>query len=182
MSHNGASLKSVGPAVEVQPFDEYGRRTYTLNTERGLLTVLQGITELTPQWCKVEAKGVVWDMRLATSSIPRDELHKILLEADRSEEESGGLQENRSVLFAGRDLWGGTAGVGSNAGRVSQSARLEGAVGAFASLHRTAFGPAVARRAEAHDATPVNTDSCQRSSRSFPPTACRVKFSKAFVR
>jgi tetratricopeptide (TPR) repeat protein len=78
VARNGATPKTVGPAMAIQPFDEYGRRMYTLNTERGPVKLIQGITELTPQWCKVEAKTVVWDMRLATSCIPRDELRKIL--------------------------------------------------------------------------------------------------------
>jgi hypothetical protein len=77
-AHNGMTLKSVGPALAIQPFDEFGRRMITLNTPRGPLKLLQGITELTPQWCKVEAKTTVWDMRLATTSIPRDQLYKIL--------------------------------------------------------------------------------------------------------
>ncbi len=76
--HTGLTLKAVGPAMAVQPFDEYGRRMYTLNTVHGPLKLVQGITELTPQWCSVEAKSLVWDMRLGTSSIPRDQLRKIL--------------------------------------------------------------------------------------------------------
>ena len=63
----------------VEPFDEFGRRIFTINTARGLVDVVQGITELTPQWTKVEGISHVWDMRIATSSIPRDTLQKILL-------------------------------------------------------------------------------------------------------
>lgn len=77
--HNGQIIRSVGPAVSVQPFDEYGRRTFTMYTVRGNVPIIQGITELTPRWTKVEGISHVWDMRMATSAIPRDVLHKIIL-------------------------------------------------------------------------------------------------------
>ncbi len=77
--HSGRSVRSVGPAMSVQPFDEFGRRTFTMYTVKGPVNIIQGITELTPRWAKVEGISHVWDMRIATNSIPRDVLHKILL-------------------------------------------------------------------------------------------------------
>jgi len=74
----GATVKIVGTAVRVEPFDEFGRRTYTMNSPHGPMPVFQGITELTPQWTRVEGLSHVWDMRLSTDSIPRDILRKIL--------------------------------------------------------------------------------------------------------
>jgi pimeloyl-ACP methyl ester carboxylesterase len=76
---NGLTIRSVGPAMRVQPFDKFGRRIFTMYTEKGPVDVIQGITELTPRWAKVEGITHVWDMRIATSSIPREELQKILL-------------------------------------------------------------------------------------------------------
>lgn len=73
------AVKAVGQSLKVTPFDEYGRRTFTFQTARGPVDVVQGITELTPQWAKVEGLKYAWDMRIATSSLPRDVLHKILL-------------------------------------------------------------------------------------------------------
>jgi len=78
MEH-GPTVRAVGPAVRITPFDEYGRRIYTFMTANGPVDVRQGITVLTPLWAKVEGESHVWDMRIATSSIPRDILHKILL-------------------------------------------------------------------------------------------------------
>ena len=75
----GSSIKTVGQPLRVSPFDEYGRRIFTMAMGRGPLDVIQGITELTPQWTKVEGISQVWDMRMATSSIPADTLLKILL-------------------------------------------------------------------------------------------------------
>ena len=77
--HNGQIIRSVGPAMRVQPFDEFGRRIFTMYTVKGPIDIIQGITELTPRWAKVEGISHVWDMRIATSSIPRDVLSKILL-------------------------------------------------------------------------------------------------------
>ncbi len=76
---SGASIQSVGQPMRIDPFDEFGRRIFTMATGKGPVDVVQGITELTPQWTKVEGISHVWDMRMATSSIPRDVLRKILL-------------------------------------------------------------------------------------------------------
>ena len=73
------AIKIVGQPLAIQPFDEFGRRIFTMATGQGPVDVIQGITELTPQWTKVEGISHVWDMRMATSSIPRDILQKILL-------------------------------------------------------------------------------------------------------
>src|SRR5262249_13286151 len=51
---------------------------------KGKVDVVQGITQITPVWCKVEAlqtNGItpfMWDMHLATTSIPRETLSEII--------------------------------------------------------------------------------------------------------
>ncbi len=75
---SGPSVKTIGPILRVTPFDEFGRRIFTMNTVRGPVDIIQGITELTPEWAKVEGITHVWDMRIATSNIPKDVLAKIL--------------------------------------------------------------------------------------------------------
>jgi len=74
----GPMVKSVGPAIRIQPFDEFGRRIFTFNTAGGPVEVIQGITLITPKWTKVEGISHIWDMRIATTSIPPDILRKIL--------------------------------------------------------------------------------------------------------
>lgn len=76
---NGAAIKSVGQPLRITPFDEFGRRIFSMVTPKGSVDIVQGITELTPHWAKVEGISHVWDMRIATSSIPRDTLQKILM-------------------------------------------------------------------------------------------------------
>ncbi|HWB00914.1 MAG TPA: PHB depolymerase family esterase [Pirellulales bacterium] len=83
VAHNGARVGMVGQILEVSPFDEFGRRVLKMRTSQGVLPVIQGITLLTPEWTKVEAlqqdgKSLVWEQRIATSSIPPSALEKIL--------------------------------------------------------------------------------------------------------
>lgn len=76
-------ISAVGPILNVAPFDEFGNRVFSMRGPNGRVDVIQGITEITPTYTKVEGllvdQSYKWDMRLSTSSIPRDVLTKILL-------------------------------------------------------------------------------------------------------
>ena len=55
-----------------------------MHSSKGRVDIVQGITEVTPLFTKVEGlqtidNAYIWDMRVATSSIPRDVLTKVLL-------------------------------------------------------------------------------------------------------
>ena len=73
----------VGPIIHVDRWDPFGRRKFTMQTNRGPLTVIQGITEVTPVWTKVQGlqsgTPYQWDMRIATTSIPRETLSAVLM-------------------------------------------------------------------------------------------------------
>ena len=93
----------LGPSIRITPFDEYGRRIYEMQTSDGPLAVVQGITELTHRYAKVETlqgpqRKVVWDMRIATSSIPRDKLAEILDTAVSKDKPDDWLQVVRLYL------------------------------------------------------------------------------------
>jgi predicted esterase len=79
---SGRTIGGVGPIVRITPFDEFGRRIFTMRGPDGNLDIVQGITEITPVYTKVEAVqgagNYIWTMRIATSSIPREILSKIL--------------------------------------------------------------------------------------------------------
>jgi pimeloyl-ACP methyl ester carboxylesterase len=81
----GRAISTVGQILEATPFDRFGRRTVRLMTPRGPVAVVQGITEITPDYTKVEGlaadRSYQWDMRLATSSIDHDTLSTILYQA-----------------------------------------------------------------------------------------------------
>src|SRR4029079_9826927 len=98
---------SIGRPLGITPFDKWGRRTYTMQTAGGPLPVVQGITEITPLYTKVEGlaggpKPVVWDMRIATSSIPRETLSAILANSVKSGDLEGRLQVVRLFLESER--------------------------------------------------------------------------------
>ncbi len=79
---SGRRVGGVGPIVKVTPFDEWGRRIFVMSTPKDNVEIIQGITLVTPNYCKVEGllggHSYVWDMRVATSSIPRTTLSKVL--------------------------------------------------------------------------------------------------------
>jgi predicted esterase/tetratricopeptide (TPR) repeat protein len=82
VASSGKRLGSIGVILGVTSFDKYGRRVYKLQTARGPLNIYQGITEITPTYTRVEGlvskSPIVWETRIATSSIPRTTLSEIL--------------------------------------------------------------------------------------------------------
>ncbi|MDA7977558.1 MAG: alpha/beta hydrolase-fold protein [Pirellulales bacterium] len=83
----GNVVAVVGAPMRVTEFDERGVRIFTMATDRGKLDVIQGITEITPRYAKLVAlegenrQRLLWDTRVATSSIPHDRLRRILYRA-----------------------------------------------------------------------------------------------------
>ena len=79
---SGQSVSTVGmPLRTPDPFDQYGHRTFSMLGPKGKpIDIVQGITEITPKWTKVEAiEGInhyIWTMKIATSSIPREQLSR----------------------------------------------------------------------------------------------------------
>lgn len=78
----GRPIHSVGPILRNDPFDEWGRRIFSMASLQGNVDLVQGITEITPKWTKLEAiqgeNSYVLTVRIATNSIPRDQLSRIL--------------------------------------------------------------------------------------------------------
>ncbi len=83
-SGGGVQIGSVGQFIKIGPWDEFGRRTVVMASGKGPITIVQGITEITPLYARVQGLHTsnvapyVWDMRIAMGSIPRDDLRKIL--------------------------------------------------------------------------------------------------------
>jgi pimeloyl-ACP methyl ester carboxylesterase len=79
---NGRRVASIGGIIAATPFDEFGRRILTQSTASGRLDVVQGITEITPRWTRVQGvltdNPLLLDMRLSTGAIPRDQLRTVL--------------------------------------------------------------------------------------------------------
>lgn len=104
----GGYVSAVGPSLGVTPFDEFGRRIYEMQTKTGPQAVIQGVTKITPWYAKVEAlrgsrpRTVVWDMRLATSSIPQATLAKIFARNVPRDDVEARLQVVRFYIDAER--------------------------------------------------------------------------------
>ena len=78
----GRRVAGMGAALEATPFDEFGRRILSLSTAGGRVDIVQGITEITPRWTRIEGivteNPVLLDMRLATTAVPRDVLRRVI--------------------------------------------------------------------------------------------------------
>lgn len=103
----GASLGVIGAPSSMTPFDEYGRRIIELPSDKGAIAVIQGVTEVTPVYTRVqglraEPRSYLWDMRLATSSLPRETLGRILSHAVPREDFDQRMQVVRLFLQAER--------------------------------------------------------------------------------
>ncbi len=77
VAQTGQVVKSVGPLLSAEPFDNYGRRIVYMSTAQGPTGIIQCITEITPLWVRVQGHTHVWDMRLATAAIPQETLAAI---------------------------------------------------------------------------------------------------------
>jgi predicted esterase len=78
----GRRVAGIGGVLTATPFDEHGRRILALATASGRVDVVQGITEITPRWVRIEGlqtgQPLQLDMRMATTSIPRDVLGRVI--------------------------------------------------------------------------------------------------------
>ena len=79
---NGRRIAAVGGLLEATPFDEFGRRILSMATSTGRVDLVQGITQITPRWVSLEGvvteQPLLLDMRVATTSIPRAELRRVI--------------------------------------------------------------------------------------------------------
>ncbi|MDR3182775.1 MAG: hypothetical protein LBT89_07640 [Planctomycetaceae bacterium] len=81
---DGARYRIIGTFQNNVPFDRYGRRLLEIRHIGGIEYAEQGITELTPYYLKItglrgDNKQRIWDMRIATDSVPREQITPILL-------------------------------------------------------------------------------------------------------
>jgi predicted esterase len=78
---NRMRVASVGPpAGELKQFDKHGRRNYPMRMATGVQNVVQVITEITPQFARVQALApYTWDTRVSTNTIDDTTLEKLLM-------------------------------------------------------------------------------------------------------
>ncbi len=107
VAERGGGIGRVGSRVRVTPFDEYGRRIYEMRSRDGVLSIVQGITQITPVYTKVQGlmgapRPIAWDSRIATSSIPREVLSRILATSVPREDIEARLQVVKLYLQSER--------------------------------------------------------------------------------
>jgi len=78
----GKTVGGIGPLMGVSPFNNYGQRVVTLRgTDGAPISIIQGITEINARYATIEAlRGnptYQWTSRIATSSIPADQLRNL---------------------------------------------------------------------------------------------------------
>ncbi len=103
---DGRRVAAVGGILETTPFDDRGRRTLSLMTGTGRIDIVQGITQVTPRWTSLETVAMerphLLDMRIATSSIPRDVLARVVEQAIDATDSDQRLRVVRLYLQADR--------------------------------------------------------------------------------
>lgn len=83
----GGTDPGIRGVLAITNFDRYGRRRFSFSTARGRVDVLQGITVLSPVYARLDvlrtrakSSSFTWDQRIATSSIPQDQLRAVLMQ------------------------------------------------------------------------------------------------------
>lgn len=84
VAQSGRRVASIGEILQTQDFDDWGRRVMTMSGGKlGKLDLIMGITEVTPVYTKVEGLdsrySYIFDMRIRTSTVPRETLSRILM-------------------------------------------------------------------------------------------------------
>lgn len=74
------AVGGLGAVLGATPFDKHGRRTLTIIAGGGRTKVQQEIVEISPVYTQLQSPQLDLDMRIATSSIPSNELRAILLQ------------------------------------------------------------------------------------------------------
>ena len=93
--------------VKVDPFDDYGRRTvHFLDARRGEVALIQGISKLTPRYAEMIGLNFNWQGAIATTSIPRDIVLKLLYRAIDPQKFTDRV---RVIHFLNRVGWSATA-------------------------------------------------------------------------
>ena len=105
----GKIVGGLGNILALSPFNEFGRRQMRMSGPKGPVHVIQGIQELNPRYARLialkPAQGqptLLWDMRVATSSLPSSSLNKIFKHRIDPTDLSGRLEVVRFYIAADR--------------------------------------------------------------------------------
>ncbi|WP_437227977.1 alpha/beta hydrolase-fold protein [Planctomicrobium sp. SH661] len=91
-----AGFTTVGTFGAVQPFDEFGRRTVTLATQKGMVPIIQGIRVMRPDFTQVESLTHAWDYCVDTKTLPSEVVQSII---QKSSNRNDPAERKAAVLF-----------------------------------------------------------------------------------
>lgn len=91
-----SGFSNIGGLVAVQPFDEYGRRTVKLPTQKGMVDIIQGIGLIRPDFAVVESLTHVWEYSVDTSTVPPDVIQSLIR---RTSNQDDPAERKAAVLF-----------------------------------------------------------------------------------
>lgn len=83
----GKPLAALGAVVDKGPWSQFGRRTMTIRTADGGMSIVQGISQVTPRYYEVRslyaeaAARILLNQRYATTSLPAELIRKVLYKA-----------------------------------------------------------------------------------------------------
>lgn len=85
-SSRTSGFPSVGGFGSVQPFDEYGRRTVTLSTQKGMVPIIQGIKLMRPDYTDLESLTHQWDYSIDTKALPPEVVQSVIAKSSNRDD------------------------------------------------------------------------------------------------
>ncbi len=90
-SNQGLMVASIGSVKDVTPFDEFGRRRLSIETQKGPLQVIQGITQIEPDHVVVEGLNCQWKTGISLKAIPFSTINSLLRKQVKTDDPAGRL-------------------------------------------------------------------------------------------
>jgi hypothetical protein len=87
---------TIGGFSSMQPFDEFGRRTVTIPTQKGEIPVIQAITEMRPDYSRIESLTHVWEYCVDTRMLPDGMIQSLI---EKSSNRDDPAERKAAVLF-----------------------------------------------------------------------------------
>ena len=81
-----SGFPTVGGFGSVQPFNEYGRRTVTLSTQKGMIPIIQGVKLMRPDYTDLESLTHQWDYSIDTKTLPAATVQSIIAKSSNRDD------------------------------------------------------------------------------------------------
>jgi pimeloyl-ACP methyl ester carboxylesterase len=99
--HKTGLKRAAGALVETSPFNEFGQRTHTLETEQGRRELVVGVTKINPKYVAITGLNCQWDYGIATPSVAPEQLALMIKKANDPKNPDHRFATARFYLQAG---------------------------------------------------------------------------------